>query len=67
LGWNNAEKFYEYVEWMRYLIEHFLAPWGYVLNGEVTWQGEDDHDMGKIILENNTVTTKKGRISYDGD
>src|SRR5262249_30838871 len=46
--WNGAEKFYRYVEWLRYLIEHFLAPWGYVLNGAVGWQGEDPGDRGTI-------------------
>lgn len=25
--WNGAEKFYDYVEWLNYLIDHFLKPW----------------------------------------
>ena len=32
IEWNGAEKFYNCVEWLEYLIEHFLGPWGYVLN-----------------------------------
>ena len=28
------EKFYGYVEWIEYLTEHFLSPWGYKINGK---------------------------------
>jgi hypothetical protein len=38
-----------------YLIHKVLAPNGYVLNGVVTWQGEDIGDVGEIIVENNRV------------
>jgi hypothetical protein len=38
---------------LEYLIDHFLAPWGYVLNGEVNWQGEREDDTGKIIVADN--------------
>ena len=53
--WDGAEKFYYYIEWIKYLIEHFLSKWGYVLNGEVQWQGEDD-DSGIIKIVDNEVT-----------
>ncbi|MCI0455552.1 MAG: hypothetical protein L0Z62_01065 [Gemmataceae bacterium] len=54
--WDQGEKFYDYVEWLKYLIEHFLAPWGYVLNGEMEWQGEEDEDRGKLIVKDNDVS-----------
>lgn len=63
--WDGGEKFYYYVEWITYLIDHFLAPWGYVLNGTVTWDGEEQGDVGKIIVVNNEITEKTGRITYD--
>jgi len=53
--WDGGEKFYKYTEWMKYLIQHFLAPWGYVLNGKITWQGEDMSDRGVIVIVNNLV------------
>jgi len=54
------EKFYNYVEWIEFIIEHFLKPWGYVLNGEVQWVGEDVFDdRGTIVVENNVVTTEE--------
>lgn len=63
--WDGCEKFYDYAAWLAYLIEHFLAPWGYTLNGEVTWQGEDPSDMGKLVVEDNRVSEKQGRVVYD--
>ncbi len=61
---DGGEKFYDYVEWITYLIEHFLKPWGHVLNGEVTWQGEESSDIGEIVVKKNVVKTKQGRIVY---
>ena len=53
--WDDGEKFYEYVAWIEYLIEHFLAPWGYALNGKILWQGEDNDDRGYIHVKDNRV------------
>jgi hypothetical protein len=53
--WNQREKFYNYVEWLEYLIERFLGPWGYVLNGEMTWQGERTTDQGTLRVRDNVV------------
>jgi hypothetical protein len=53
--WDGGEKFYYYGEWLKYLIDHFLGPWGYVVNGEMTWQGEDEEDVGTIYVVNNAV------------
>ncbi len=53
--WDGGEKFYYYVEWLEYLIERFLAPWGYLLNGRMDWQGEEDDDRGTILVRDNRV------------
>lgn len=55
IKWDGIEKFYEYVEWIKYLITHFLKPWNYTLNGTVHWQGEDPTDEGIIEVQNNNV------------
>jgi hypothetical protein len=55
IEWNGHEKFYRYVEWLQYIIVHFLARWGYQLNGTVTWQGETASDGGKIVVVNNKI------------
>jgi hypothetical protein len=53
--YDGGEKFYSFVEWIKYLVEHFLEPWGYKVNGSVMWQGEDIGDVGKIFVRNNEV------------
>ena len=55
LVWNGAEKFGNYVEWLEYMIAHFFNPFGYVLNGNIEFQGEDDDDRGVILVANNIV------------
>lgn len=55
IEWDGGEKFYEYVPWIRYIIEKVLAPRGYVLTGDVEWRGEDWDDMGVISISNNKV------------
>ena len=64
IKWDGHEKFYYYTEWMRYLIDKILSPRGYIVNGRVEWQGEDRHDIGVIIIENNHVKTQKGKIKF---
>jgi hypothetical protein len=60
LQWNEVEKFYEYIDWLKYLIENFIAPKNYVLNGVVHWQGEEDADIGTIQVYDNKVLVKEG-------
>jgi hypothetical protein len=64
IEWDGNEKFYEYQEWLSYIITHFLAPWGYTLNGTIVWEGEDSSDKGKLIVKDNAVSTKRGRTVY---
>jgi len=55
LVWDGGEKFYSYVEWMVFYIEHFLKPWGIVANGTIEWRGEDWGDSGAIVVVDNEV------------
>lgn len=56
--------FEPYTEWLSYIIERFLAPWGYTLNGSVRWQwqGAEISDTGILTVHNNVVSSVK-----DGD
>jgi len=65
IEWDGGEKFYNYVEWIEYLIEHFLNKWGYKLNGMVEWSGEEDDDRGRIVIDDNKVSTKMARVIWD--
>lgn len=53
--WNYAEKFYNYVEWIEYLINNLLKPKNYIVNGVVAYQGEDFDDFGTIFVRDNNV------------
>lgn len=60
--WDDGENFYSYVEWIQYLIDHFLEPWGYVVNGAVEWVGEDHDDLGRILVTANAVEAQEGKV-----
>jgi hypothetical protein len=64
LEWDGGEKFYNYEEWLDYLIDNFFEPLGYVLNGDIQWQGEDDDDCGTIHVEDNIISTEMGMHVY---
>lgn len=58
LAWNGAEKFYDYAEWLQFIISHFLKPWGRTLSGVVSFQGENHSDRGIIsVTDNNVIVT----------
>ena len=52
--------------WLKLLIDHYLAPRGYVLNGEVTWEGEDRDDSGTIFVKDNQVEAVEDLIFNGG-
>ncbi|MCU0541931.1 MAG: hypothetical protein MUE44_07025 [Oscillatoriaceae cyanobacterium Prado104] len=60
IQWNGGEKFYYYVEWLQYIINHFIEYWGYALDGEVNWQGETAGDRGMIWVANNQIIFPEG-------
>lgn len=81
IRWNECEKTYEGYAWIKYLIDHFLKPkakthnmespsfkdftYNHICNGELIAQGEDPTDHWKIVVKDNVVSVKKGRIVYD--
>ena len=62
IEWNESEKFYYYTEWLQYLCDHFLTPWGYTLRGQVTWRGEEHADVGTLVVCDNVVSALRGRM-----
>ena len=57
--WDGAEKFYDYVHWLRWVVKHYMIPHDLVLNGKLRWQGEEIDDSGYIVVVDNKVTTQK--------
>ena len=64
IEFNDSEKFYNYIEWIEYIISKVLAPRGYVLNGVVKWRGEEFSDTGKIEICDNMVNGKRLIVDY---
>src|SRR6202021_2105502 len=52
---NQDESRHGFRLWLKLVVEHYLAPRGYVLEGEVTWEGEDRDDSGTIFVKGNQV------------
>lgn len=65
IEWDGGEKFYDYAEWLCFIIVHFLAPWGYVLDGEVKWSGEEEEDAGILRVRNNEVSISPAHDDAD--
>jgi len=68
IEWDQNEKFYSYVEWLDYIINKILIPRGYVLNGDVTWYGEDNGDTGNILVQDNKISVgevPRGEYVYE--
>lgn len=61
IRWDGSVGFHHYIEWLKYLIQHFFIPWGYVLNGKVRWNSQccwhddDSYNEGIIEVTNNVV------------
>jgi hypothetical protein len=56
LQWDGNEKFYSYIEWLKYIIKYMFKPWGLILNGKIQWRGEEFEDMGIIEVKDNKVS-----------
>ena len=65
LLWDGSEKFYAYVDWLEWLIETFFEPRDIKLNGEIIWYGEDPTDTGKLVVKDNVLEVKEGKIVYE--
>lgn len=55
LSWVDSDKSEDGDLWIRYIIANFLEPWGYTVNGDITFQGDESNDCGVITVENNKL------------
>jgi hypothetical protein len=53
-------------QWLRKLILRFFQPNGYVLSGEVRWEGEEAGDTGVIHVDGNRVESVSDTITNAG-
>jgi hypothetical protein len=64
IEWDGGEKFYEYIEWMEYLIKTILKPRGYSVSGEVKWFGQEREDAGIINVNKNRIQIRHAHVIY---
>lgn len=65
LLWDESEKFYDYVEWLQYMIDHFFSPWNTKLNGTIDWEGEDHSDTGTIKVVDSVISIDNGVVTSE--
>ena len=59
---------YEYASWLRYLVGHFLAPWGYRAAGKLVYEGEDASDHGELEIAGGAVQMRRaGGLGPSGE
>lgn len=56
--WDEGEKFYNYTEWMRWVVAR-LSEIGVECNGTLLWSGEDAGDVGRIVVADGAVTEER--------
>jgi len=54
IQWDGREKASMFVAWLHYIVDHFLTPWGYRIDGRVKFI--DDEDAGVLFA------TSKGLV-----
>ena len=55
IRWDQSDYFYNYVEWIKYIIEKILKPRNYNLDGKIKWKGDDPCDKGEIQIKSNKL------------
>lgn len=53
-------------EWLTSLIQHFFAPRGYVLDGDISWGGDNIDDRGTIYIHANQLEAVDDEIDNPG-
>lgn len=64
IKWNGSEKTYALDEWIRYVINHFIGK-DHTCNGKMIAHGEDYGDIWQIVVIDNEVSTRKGKIIFE--
>ncbi len=57
-------KYYDYTDWLRWLVDIIFKPFELTMVGEIEWDGEEPGDIGKIRIDGYDVTVLQGRVTY---
>ncbi len=55
IEWDREAKFHSGAEWIAYLIDHFLEPWGNNVSGAVTFTVPELDERGTMCVLANRV------------
>jgi len=65
IQWDGGEKFYNYIEWLQFIITHVLKPDGVSISGEVKFDGEEFGDQGILKIKCGKVVSEKLQLVSD--
>lgn len=65
IKWDGGEKFYNYVEWLQFLISAVLTPAKLTLSGSVQYSGEETDDVGVLAIVDGKVVKKQLELVSD--
>jgi hypothetical protein len=64
LGMRESTRTEGYVLWLKYLMQNFFIPWGYVLDGMIEWDGDDPGDKGMIHVNQNKAEVEVAELTW---
>lgn len=65
IHWNGGEKFYNSLQWMEHLIQTYVKPTGRTADGTIECHGEENTDIWRIEVRENTVTRTNPQITWN--
>lgn len=65
IEWDGREKAYDMPEWLVYLLNRYLVPRGYLLNGVISAQGEEFGDIWSLRVTNDIVQRRHEGGSWE--
>jgi hypothetical protein len=62
----------EYADWLEYVIQKFLIPWGYVVNGMLVRQEDEGYEdlppsFARLSVTDNVVRWQAGEVHFEDD
>lgn len=56
--WDQEEKFYDYINWLSWIVMMWFSPRGIALSGTVWYRGESADNIGRITVSHHGITTE---------
>lgn len=49
---------------LKVIVKTILEPRGFTVNGEFDWDYPEEHEFGRVVIENNAITVLDGEKTY---